>query len=180
MQIIYGPRVTVIKSNFESYLDTIFDEEVITISSPVSGRAADLSETPDEAFADGMMGSGMVVFPEDGTIYAPEDGEVGFIFDTKHAIGFTTDTGISMLIHVGIDTVKLNGKGFTALVKEGDKVKKGTPLLKADLNYIKENVPSSATPVLCTELEDNQKIRAVANGKVKAGETLFVIESEES
>ena len=85
-----------------------------------------------------------------------------------------------MLIHVGIDTVKLNGKGFTALVKEGDKVKKGTPLLKADLNYIKENAPSSATPVLCTELEDNQKIRAVANGKVKAGETLFVIESEES
>lgn len=185
VQIIYGPRVTVIKSNFESYLDTIPDEEyietseTITISSPINGRAADLSETPDEAFAEGMMGSGMVIFPDDGTICAPEDGEVGFVFDTKHAIGFTTDSGIAMLIHVGIDTVKLNGKGFTALVKEGDKVKKGTPMLKADLNYIKEHAPSVATPVLCTELDDNQKIRAIANGKVKAGEALFAIENGE-
>ncbi len=185
VQIIYGPRVTVIKSNFESYLDTIPDEEYeqvneeIIISSPISGRAAELSETPDEAFAEGMMGNGMVVFPDNGTICAPEDGTVGFVFDTKHAIGFKTGSGIEMLIHVGIDTVKLNGKGFKALVKEGEKVKKGTPMLKVDLNYIREHAPSDATPVLCTELNDNQKIRVIANGKVKAGEALFAIDTGE-
>ena len=199
VQIIYGPRVTVVKSNLEDYLEHAPEEEyvpqqtetveetataenngkvvdTIIISSPVNGKAADLSETPDEAFAGRMMGDGAMVVPEEGIIFAPEDGEVCFIFNTKHAIGFQTESGVTMLLHIGIDTVKLDGKGFEPLVKEGDKVKKGDPMMKVDLEYVKANAPSLATPVLCTELEEHQKIRLLANGNVKVGEPLFAID----
>ena len=201
VQVIYGPNVTVIKSNLEDYLEKAPDTyaeaeeavtetteeqkqetegqkvvETITISSPITGLAADLSTAPDEAFAQKMMGDGAVVTPEDPYVRAPEDGEVAFVFDTKHAIGFVTDSGISLLIHVGIDTVKLNGEGFEALVESGQTVKKGEPMLKLDLAYLKEHAPSVTSPVLCTELEDNQRIRLLKDGSVKAGEPLFEIE----
>ena len=94
------------------------------IYSPVTGIGADLSTAPDEGFAEGMMGEGAVVTPKDPVICAPEDGEVEFIFDTKHAIGFQTDTDLPMLLHIGIDTVKLEGKGFEILVEQGQHVKK--------------------------------------------------------
>ena len=199
VQIIYGPRVTVVKSNLEDYLETAPNEEyipqqtevveekateevggnvvdTIIISSPVNGMAADLSETPDDAFAGRMMGDGAMVIPEDGMVFAPENGEVCFIFNTKHAIGFQTESGITMLLHIGIDTVKLDGKGFEPLVKEGDKVKKGDPMMKVDMDYVKANAPSLATPVLCTELEDHQKIRLLKTGEIKKGEPLFAID----
>lgn len=201
VQVIYGPNVTVIKSNLEDYLETAPDTfaeaaeapaeeaeekrpeetekkvvKTITISSPITGMAADLSTAPDEAFAQRMMGDGAVVTPEDPVVRAPEDGEVAFVFDTKHAIGFVTDSGISLLIHVGIDTVKLNGEGFEALVESGQTVKKGEPMLKLDLAYLKEHAPSVTSPVLCTELEDNQRIRLLKEGPVKAGEALFEVE----
>ena len=202
VQVIYGPNVTVIKSNLEDYLETAPDtyaetestESVqetadktqeaeeqkvvdrIVISSPITGLAADLATAPDEAFAQKMMGDGAVVTPEDPFVRAPEDGEVAFVFDTKHAIGFVTDSGISLLIHVGIDTVKLNGEGFEALVESGQTVKKGDPMLKLDLEYLKANAPSVTSPVLCTELEDNQRIHLLHEGQIKAGEPLFEIE----
>ena len=202
VQVIYGPNVTVIKSNLEDYLETAPDTyaetedteavqdtavqtqeaeeqkvvERIVISSPITGVAADLSTAPDEAFAQKMMGDGVVVTPEDPFVRAPEDGEVAFVFDTKHAIGFITDSGISLLIHVGIDTVKLNGGGFEALVESGQTVKKGDPMLKLDLEYLKANAPSVTSPVLCTELEDNQRIHLLHEGQIKAGEPLFEIE----
>ena len=201
VQVIYGSNVTVIKSNLEDYLETAPDtletpaaepqvqktetpkEEAgqkivdrIVISSPISGTAADLVTAPDEAFAQKMMGDGAVVTPEDPYVYAPENGEVAFVFDTKHAIGFITESGISLLIHVGIDTVKLNGKGFEALVESGQEVKKGDPMLKLDLDYLSQNAPSIVSPVLCTELEDNQRIHLLKEGQIKAGEPLFEIE----
>ena len=202
VQVIYGPNVTVIKSNLEDYLETAPDTyaetedteavqdtavqtqeaeeqkvvERIVISSPITGVAADLSTAPDEAFAQKMMGDGAVVTPEDPFVRAPEDGEVAFVFDTKHAIGFITDSGISLLIHVGIDTVKLNGGGFEALVESGQTVKKWYPMLKLDLEYLKANAPSVTSPVLCTELEDNQRIHLLHEGQIKAGEPLFEIE----
>ena len=201
VQVIYGPNVTVIKSNLEDYLEKAPDtyaeteeagetkqEETkntetekkvvkrIVISGPVTGMAADLGTAPDEAFAQKMMGDGAVVTPEEAFVCAPEDGEVAFVFDTKHAIGYMTDSGISLLIHVGIDTVKLNGEGFEVLVENGQKVKKGQPMLKLDLDYLKANAPSLATPVLCTELEDDQRIRLLKEGPVKAGEPLFEVE----
>ena len=214
VQIIYGPKVTVIKSNLEDYLETAPEEEIleslsaenvqkngnqedtkadsersenknkvissIVISSPVTGMAADLGTTPDEAFAGRMMGDGAAVTPEEPVIYAPEDGEVCFIFDTKHAIGFLTDTGISVLLHIGIDTVKLNGTGFEVLVESGQKVKKGDPMLKLDMEYIKSHAPSIVSPILCTELEDNQKIRLLTEGKIQAGEPLFAVDVYET
>lgn len=201
VQIIYGPNVTVIKSNLEDYLLTapdtivekkepIVDEEIevkydeteekiiksIVISSPINGVAADLSTVPDVAFAERMMGDGAAVTPEDTFVYAPEDGEVAFVFDTKHAIGFMTDSGISLLIHIGIDTVNLSGNGFETLVETGQKVKKGEPMLKLDLAYLKEHAPSIVSPILCTELEDNQKIHLLKEGNIKAGEALFAID----
>lgn len=201
VQVIYGPHVTVIKSNLEDYLETAPDtleiaEEVqeskeveesneesgrkvkerIVISSPITGVAAELAEAPDEAFAQKMMGDGAVVEPKDAYVRAPEDGEVAFVFDTKHAIGFVTESGISLLIHVGIDTVKLNGEGFEALVESGQQVKKGDPMLKLDLDYLSQNAPSTVSPVLCTEMEDNQRIRLLKQGQIKAGEPLFEIE----
>ncbi len=200
VQIIYGPRVTVIKSNLEDYLETAPNEEyhsgeaalietdeptettqgkvtkTVVISSPVTGRAADLSEAPDEAFAGRMMGDGAVVTPEDCIVKAPEDGEVCFVFDTKHAVGFLTDTGLSLLIHMGIDTVSLHGQGFEVFVEDGQKVKKGEPMLKLDLDYLRANALSLVSPVLCTELEDNQKIRLLKEGRVEAGEALFAVD----
>lgn len=149
------------------------------IYSPVNGIAADLSTAPDEGFAGKMMGDGAVVTPIEGTVYAPADGEVEFIFDTKHAIGFQTDSGIPMLLHMGIDTVKLEGKGFEILVTEGQKVKMGEPMMKLDLEFLSANAPSLVSPILDTEPEDNQRIRLLANGEIKAGEPLFAVETLE-
>ena len=149
------------------------------IYSPVNGIAADLSTAPDEGFAGKMMGDGAVVTPTEGIVYAPADGEVEFIFDTKHAIGFQTDSGIPMLLHMGIDTVKLEGKGFEILVTEGQKVKKGEPMMKLDLEFLSANAPSITSPILDTEVEDNQRIRLLANGEIKAGEPLFAVETLE-
>ena len=204
VQVIYGPRVTVIKSNLEDYLEHAPEEEytpsadkaakesgkkesktsskaasTTIIYSPVNGEAADLSEVPDEAFAGRMMGDGAMVIPSDGEVRAPEDGEVCFVFDTKHAVGFETSSKLALLIHMGIDTVNLNGKGFEAFVKNGDQVKKGDLLLKLDLEYIKTHAPSLASPVLCTELSDNQKIRLLKTGTIKAGEALFAVDTYE-
>ena len=205
VQIIYGPRVTVIKSNFEDYLETapnieynkkdntvknedkeddIFNEDKdkkkivksIVISSPITGISANLDTAADEAFASRMMGDGAIVTPTDEIVVAPDDGEIIFVFDTKHAVGFTTKDGISMIIHIGIDTVKLGGQGFSVLVKAGDKMKKGDTIMKLDLEYLKQNAPSVASPVICTELANNQKIRLVAEGKINAGEELFAID----
>ena len=153
--------------------------KTVIIYSPVDGIAADLSSAPDEGFAEKMMGDGAVVTPTEGTVYAPADGEVEFIFDTKHAIGFQTDSGIPMLLHMGIDTVKLEGKGFEILVTEGQKVKKGEPMMKLDLEFLSANAPSITSPILDTEPEENQRIRLLANGEIKAGEPLFAVETLE-
>ena len=151
-------------------------KESIIISSPITGTAADLATAPDEAFAGKMMGDGAVVTPTDSYVRAPEDGEVGFVFETGHAVGFVTDSGMNLLIHVGIDTVNLKGEGFEVLVENGQKVKKGTPLLKLDLEYLKAHAPSVVSPVLCTELEENQQVRLLKKGAVQAGEALFAVD----
>ena len=207
VQIIYGPHVTVIKSNLEDYLETAPDtyaettvlenteskteettvsenaenetkaKSTIIISSPITGNADDLSAVPDEAFAGRMMGDGAAVTPTDAIITAPEDGEVAFVFDTKHAIGFETESGVELLIHVGVDTVSLNGEGFEVFVENGQKVKKGDAMMKINIPYLTEHAPSLCSPVLCTDLDDNQKIRLLAKGEIKAGEPLFAIDA---
>ena len=204
VQVIYGPKVTLIKSDLEDYLERCGDKDdeddvathevtseeakaveektnekklvkSITIGSPIKGVAADLSEVPDEAFAERMMGDGAAVLPTDPVVCAPEDGEVLFIFDTKHAVGYAMDNGISVLIHVGIDTVKLEGKGFEILTEQGAKLKKGDPIMRLDLDYLKEHAPSVMSPILCTELTDNQKISLLKEGEIEKGEPLFAV-----
>lgn len=201
VQITYGPRVTVIKSNLEDYLVTAPDEEVaiytviekesekdtkkevqgkvistVILNSPLTGEANDLSEVPDEVFASKIMGDGAVVVPSDGTVIAPADGVISFVFPSKHAVGLTTTDGLELLIHIGIDTVKLDGKGFETYVKEGDKVKAGDKILSFDLEFIKDNAPSIASPCICTALNSNQKVHLLKTGDIKAGEALIAVD----
>ena len=130
-----------------------------TLYSPLEGTAIPLSEVKDATFASEVLGRGMAVIPSKGEVKAPCDATVSTIFDTKHAIGFQTDTDLPMLLHIGIDTVKLEGKGFEILVEQGQHVKKGEPLMKIDIPYLIENAPSLCSPILCTEIEDNQRVR---------------------
>lgn len=151
----------------------------IVVSSPITGMAGDITTCPDEGFAGKMMGDGAVVTPEDTVICAPEDGEVLFVFETKHALGFQTESGLGMLLHIGIDTVSLNGEGFEVFVENGQKVKKGDPLMKIDIPFLASHAPSLCSPVLCTELEENQRVRLLATGEVKAGDPLFAVDTVE-
>lgn len=154
-------------------------KESVIVSSPISGEAADLSTAPDEAFAGRLLGDGAVVTPKGEWILAPEDGEVVFVFDTKHAIGYRTESGVVLLLHIGIDTVKLEGKGFEVFVENGQKLKKGDKMMKIDIEYLKANAPSIVSPILCTELSQNQRLRLLHEGEIEAGEALFAVDTVE-
>ena len=154
-------------------------DDAIEIKAYFEGTVLPLEKVNDPMFSDKLMGDGVAIEPDAGNLYAPVDWKVASIFDTKHAIGFQTDSGIPMLLHMGIDTVKLEGKGFEILVTEGQKVKKGDPMMKLDLEFLTANAPSITSPILDTEPEDNQRIRLLANGEIKAGEPLFAVETLE-
>ena len=184
VQIIYGPQVSVIKSDLEEYLEKYGDESDEgdsheLIKSPMTGTVIPLSEVPDEAFAGKMMGDGAAVIPDDEYVYAPADGTVTFVFPTKHAIGFQTDGGHEMLIHVGIDTVSLSGDSFEAFVHDGDHVRTGDKLLKADIQEIKDKVPSLASPVLFTDLPDCLEVHILKRGKIRSGEPFLELHNKE-
>ena len=177
VQIIYGPRVTVIKSSLEEYLESAETKQIdeIEIGSPLEGRMLPLDQVPDEAFASGAVGAGAAVIPSRPLVRAPEDGEVLFVFETGHALGYRTESGMSLLIHLGIDTVKLNGSGFDCLVREGQKLKKGDPMIRMDLEYLNTHAPSLASPVVCTELGEGWQANAAKAGEIGFGETLLVL-----
>lgn len=144
---------------------------------PITGDVIPLSEVPDQAFASGMMGPGFGILPKDGVIQSPVDGKVMMIFPTKHAIGLVTDTGIEILIHIGLDTVKLNGKGFEVLVKQDQLIQRGDDLIKVDWAYVKENAPSIATPVIFTNSQ-NKNVKLEKTGYQRSG-TSNIIRIEE-
>lgn len=137
-------------------------------NSPFTGELHPIADAPDEAFAGKMTGDGFFVYPTENTVYAPADGEVTFVFDTKHAIGMTTSDGIEYLLHIGIDTVKLNGQGFTVFVKDGQAVKKGDKLMEFDMDYIKEHAPSDACLCIFTDMDAIPEVHMASSGQIHA------------
>ena len=204
IQVIYGPQVTVIKSNLEAYLaqagegDEVDRPEAAQKSeqsatdsqseagvseqmpaesvqlqtsshilySPLKGKAAPISESPDEAFASKAMGDGYMVMPEDGTVVAPEDGTVLFVFPSKHAIGMKAADGMEYLLHIGVDTVKLDGKGFEVFVTDGQQVHQGDKLMEFDLSFIREHAASEACMVIFTGLTNADSLNLTKEGMV--------------
>ncbi|HLR41482.1 MAG TPA: N-acetylglucosamine-specific PTS transporter subunit IIBC [Virgibacillus sp.] len=136
---------------------------------PVKGRLMNMTEVPDQVFSQKMMGDGFAVDPEDGLFVSPVDGEILNVFPTKHAIGIRSEQGQEILVHVGLDTVDLKGEGFDVYVKEGDMVKKGDKLLKADLSYIREHAAATISPIVFTNLNEDDKIKIKQTGVVDAG-----------
>lgn len=190
VQVIYGPKVSIIKSNLEEYLEnsTVEDAYVdgmatkveeepkkildldssLEVLAPVNGTIHDLSKVNDEVFSQKLMGEGFAAQTEDGDIYSPVSGEVGMIFPTKHAIIVATDDGLEVLIHMGIDTVKLEGEGFELFCSVGDKVKAGDKLAHMDIEFIKSKGYETITPVIFTNLEAGKTIEVSEGMSVKA------------
>ena len=147
---------------------SLFGKKKEKFASPFTGVLCSITETPDEAFAEKMNGDGFMVKPADGDVFAPADSTVGFIFETKHALGLTAKDGTEYLLHIGIDTVNLKGNGFTVYVTEGQEVKKGDKLLAFDTDYVKANAPSDACLCVFTDLPEGKEVTLLKAGRVKA------------
>ena len=152
---------------------TKLEEE--TILSPIKGEVKPIEESSDAAFASGALGKGVVILPEEGKVYAPVTGTVTVLFPSLHAIGITSDAGVELLIHIGINTVQLNGEGFTAHIKQGDQIKQGQLLVEFDMNKIKEAGYSLETPVLVTNYADLKEVKNTNASSVQLQETLIEV-----
>ena len=200
VQVVYGPKVAVIKAKLEDYLENAPKTSAATaapapttapaapatapatpaaaakdtvLSACLNGTVVPLAEVKDEAFASGALGDGIAIEPIDGELVAPADGEISSTFETHHAVGMTTVDGAELLMHIGIDTVKLGGKHFTYLVNEGDKVKKGQPLIRFELEAIKAEGYPVTTPLIVCNTDDYAAVAAKASGAVKQGDALL-------
>ena len=193
VQVVYGPKVAVIKAKLEDYLENAPKTPAATaapapaaapavpaaaakdtvLAACLTGTVVPLAEVKDEAFASGALGDGIAIEPTDGELVAPADGEISSTFETHHAVGMTTTDGAELLMHIGIDTVKLGGKHFTYLVNEGDKVKKGQPLIRFELEAIKAEGYPVTTPLIVCNTDDYAAVAAKASGAVKQGDALL-------
>lgn len=193
VQVVYGPKVAVIKAKLEDYLENAPKTSAATaapapatapaapaaaakdtvLSACLNGTVVPLAEVKDEAFASGALGDGIAIEPIDGELVAPADGEISSTFETHHAVGMTTVDGAELLMHIGIDTVKLGGKHFTYLVNEGDKVKKGQALIRFELEAIKAEGYPVTTPLIVCNTDDYAAVAAKASGTVKQGDALL-------
>ena len=145
------------------------------LGAPAAGRAVSIKEVNDPTFAEEILGKGVAVIPSEGKIYAPADGESGMVFDTLHAVSLTTEYGAEVLIHVGLDTVKMKGEGFEGHVKAGDKVKKGDLLLTVDLEKVKAAGYDIITPMLICNTGDYASVEAMADKQVAAGDDVLSV-----
>ena len=186
VQVVYGPKVAVIKAKLEDYLESAPKNPVVApspatapaakdtvLSACLNGTVVPLADVKDEAFASGALGDGIAIEPTDGELVAPADGEISSTFETHHAVGMTTADGAELLMHIGIDTVKLGGKHFTYLINEGDKVKKGQPLIRFELEAIKAEGYPVTTPIIVCNTDDYAAVEAKASGTVKQGDALL-------
>lgn len=149
--------------------------ETIELSSPLTGAVIPLTQVEDAVFSGGILGEGVAIIPTEGKVFAPADGTISAVTDTKHAIGITTDNGVEMLIHVGLDTVQLGGEGFILHCNMGDKVKKGSLLLEFDMEKIKEAGFPLTTPVLVSNMTNFVSLKASEKQQVTTGDTLLTI-----
>ena len=148
---------------------------IVTIYSPINGKVIELKEVPDEAFAQKMVGDGCAIEPDKGSICSPIEGQLMNIFPTNHAIIFETIDGLEMIVHFGIDTVKLDGKGLQKLREPGP-IKVGDEIVKYNLDEIKDNVPSTRSPIIINNMEKVEKIEVLSLGKiVKIGEPIMKV-----
>ena len=153
-----------------------FAGEKMTVMAPIDGTVIPLEQIPDETFATAILGPGCGIEPTGDTVYAPFDGTITQVASTLHAIGITSDDGIELLIHVGMDTIALRGSGFTPLVREGQAVKAGTSLLNVDLDAIRAAGLSTESAVIVTNADDLPKLHIIAGGIVSTGTPLFKFE----
>ena len=200
IQVIYGPSVTIVKSNFEEFVEQVRSgalpesmvmgveekpaEEAtakaetpklkdVVLGAHMNGRMLLMTEVQDEAFASCALGDGVAIEPSEGKLYAPADATVVNVFDTKHAIGLAIGDEMELLLHVGIDTVKLGGKHFEAHVKEGQEVKKGDLLVSFDMDAIKKEGYLCTTPMIVCNTDEYSSIKPLVTGEVKAGQNLL-------
>ena len=202
VQVIYGPKVTVIKSDLEHFLTTAKSNEITadynlegetvsvstetvatseadaalapqTIANPIKGTILPLTEVKDAVFSSEMLGKGFAVEPSVGETFAPIDGTISAVFDTKHAIGITGDAGMELLIHMGLDTVKLGGNGFDVKVKVGDKVKAGDLLATFDIDYIKGEGLMVTTPIIISNTDAFKEIGTPKMGAANVGDIVL-------
>ena len=193
VQVVYGPKVAVIKAKLEDYLENAPKTPAATaapapaaapaapaaaakdtvLAACLTGTVVPLAEVKDEAFASGALGDGIAIEPAVGELVAPADGEISSTFDTHHAVGMTTVDGAELLMHIGIDTVKLGGKHFTYLVNEGDKVRKGQPLIRFDIEAIKAEGYPVTTPLIVCNTDEYAAVTPKASGTVKQGDALL-------
>lgn len=155
--------------------DKLFSAGKIELVAPVNGEAVPITEVPDPTFGEEILGKGVAIKPSDGRIYAPCDGTVGLMFDTGHAVSLTSDDGVEILIHVGLETVKLKGLHYTVHALNGDKVKAGQLLIECDLNGIRADGYDTITPVVICNSGDFQEIRAVTGKTVSVGDPLVTL-----
>lgn len=194
IQIIYGPQVSVVKSEFEDFLESPESDDYESLAksvaadiavdkkvrvkneclySPMKGKAVALSEVLDEAFASETLGKGVAIEPLEGKVFSPCDGKVAKLFDTKHAVNIVSENGCETLIHIGMDTVKLGGKYYTAHVEDGDAVKKGDLLISFDIDGIKREGYDTVTPIVILNSEDYKNVQINICGNVNYGEKIM-------
>ena len=189
MQAIFGPKSDQIKHDMAQIIagnitkpeETTIESEAMnesvtvegeTIYAPLKGRTVPLDEVPDQVFSDKLMGDGLAIYPDNGEVVAPFDGTVELVFPTKHAIGLKSESGVEVLIHFGLETVGLQGEGFTVHVDSGDTIVKGQLLMTVDLDYIKTHAKSDITPIIVTNSGEHE-IKTTHDGAVDTGEVLI-------
>lgn len=162
-------------SNTTSAPETVEKEPVEpeTILSPIKGVTVPLSDVKDEVFASESLGKGVAILPDEGKVYSPVDGKVTVVFPTKHAIGINSDNGAELLIHIGMDTVQLEGKGFTSHVEQNQMVHKGDLLMEFDVDGITSQGYDVTTPIIITNTKNYNKVDIVASGQVNHGDEVI-------
>ncbi|WP_432665953.1 glucose-specific PTS transporter subunit IIBC [Wukongibacter baidiensis] len=183
IQAIFGPKSDQLKTQIKDVMSgktiTSIEETLITDNkvvgedefvSPLSGRLLDLKDVPDQVFSGKMMGDGFAIEPKKGEVVSPVNGKVATVFPTKHAIGIVAENNREILIHFGIDTVKLEGEGFEILVEQGETIKAGQPILRVDLNKVNDKAPSVITPIIFTNLSEGEAVSFNPGKEVKAGQ----------